>query len=82
MPGISGFILGFEQKPGQQSRKNRSRNPACGSLQPAGEDTEKSVLGNCFLHTLGKKVTKARQGYRGTGPGEIGEGLIDADPTM
>ena len=62
MPGNSGFILGFENQAGDQSRQNGGGDASGGGFQPSGENAEETVFLHRLLDALGKSVAEARQG--------------------
>ena len=63
---FSGFIPGLKNKSGQRTEKYGGGNSACGSLEAAGENSQKSAFIYGFPDTFGQRVDKASQRYRGT----------------
>ena len=79
MPSFSRFILGFENKTGEQAGQNGRGDAAGCGFQSAGENPKEPILLNGFLDTLGKVVAEACQGNGGACPGEFHKRLIDPD---
>ena len=59
MPVSLGFILCFEDNGCQESEKDGGCDPACGGLQPTGEDPEEALFGDCLPDSLCQGISKS-----------------------
>ena len=73
---FSGFILGLKNQAGGKSCQYGGSDTSGGGFQATGEDAQKALLVHSFLHALGQRMSKARQGNCGAGTAPVGNGLI------
>ena len=61
MPRKSGFILRLEQQAGKQASEDGNGNSSGAGFQPAGKDSQETILIHCFFYTIGQGITEAGQ---------------------